>query len=123
MGLTLDSFDGAGQFRATENGVPIDTSGMLEKIAFNDSAGLGKALHDNPKVTQCLAQSAWRYAVGRALLPSEEPVTDRLHDDFARTGYRIRSLFRGIAIDPQFFAVRSPAAPRIASKPSSGRKG
>jgi hypothetical protein len=123
MGLTLDSFDGAGQFRATENGVPIDTSGMLDKIAFNDSAGLGKALHDNPKVTQCLAQSAWRYAVGRALLPSEEPVTDRLHDDFARTGYRIRSLFRRIAIDPQFFAVRSPAAPRVASKPSSGRKG
>ena len=123
MGLTLDSFDGAGQFRATENGVPIDTTGMLDKVAFADSAGLGKALHDNPKVTECLAQSAWRYAAGRALLPSEEPLTARLHDDFASTGYRIRSLFRRIAIDPQFFAVRSPAAGRIAGKPSSGRKG
>lgn len=123
MGLTLDSFDGAGQFRATENGVPIDTTGMLDKIAFNDSAGLGKALHDNPKVTQCLTQSAWRYAAGRALLPSEETITNRLHEDFARAGYRIRSLFRRIAIDPQFFAVRSPAAPRVASKPSSERKG
>ena len=123
MGLTLDSFDGAGQFRATENGVPIDTTGMLDKIAFNDSAGLGKALHDNPKVTQCLTQSAWRYAAGRALLPSEGTITNRLHEDFARAGYRIRSLFRRIAIDPQFFAVRSPAAPRVASKPSSGRKG
>jgi hypothetical protein len=123
MGLTLDSFDGAGQFRATENGVPIDTTGMLDQIAFSDSAGLGKALHDNPKVTQCLTQSAWRYAAGRALLPSEELVTSRLHEDFARTGYRIRSLFRRIALDPQFFAVRSPSASRVASKPSSGRKG
>ena len=123
MGLTLESFDGAGQFRATENGVSIDTTGMLDQIAFNDSAGLGKALHDNPKVTQCLTQSAWRYAAGRALLPSEEPVTNRLHEDFARTGYRIRSLFRRIAVDPQFFAVRSPVASRVASKPSSGRKG
>jgi hypothetical protein len=123
MGLTLDSFDGAGQFRATENGVPIDTTGMLDQIAFSDSAGLGKALHDNSKVTQCLTQSAWRYAAGRALLPSEELVTSRLHEDFARTGYRIRSLFRRIALDPQFFAVRSPSASRVASKPSSGRKG
>lgn len=123
MGLTLDSFDGAGQFRPTENGVPIDTSGMLDKVAFNDSAGLGKALHDNPKVTQCLAQSAWRYAAGRSLLPSEEPLTTRLHDDFAHAGFRIRPLFRRIVIDPQFFAVRAPVVSRIAGKPSSGRKG
>ena len=120
MGLTLDSFDGAGQFRAMENGVTIDTSGMLDNVAFNDSAGLGKALRDNPKVTQCLVQSAWRYAAGRSMLPSEEMLTHRLDSDFARAGYRIRSLFRHIAIDPQFFAVRSPAVRTIAGQPSSG---
>jgi hypothetical protein len=123
MGLTLDSFDGAGQFRATENGVRIDTSGMLDKIAFDDSVGLGKALHDNPKVTQCLAQSAWRYAAGRALLPAEDQVTNRLYNDFARGGYRIGALFRRIALEPQFFAVRPPVASRVAGKLSSGRKG
>lgn len=123
MGLTLDSFDGAGQFRPTENGVPIDTTGMLDNVSFTDSAGLGKALHDNPKVTQCAAQSAWRYAAGRSLLPSEEPLTTRLHEDFAQAGFRIRPLFRRIVIDPQFFAVRAPVASRSAGKPSSGRKG
>lgn len=109
MGLTLDSFDGAGQFRAKENGVAIDTSGSLGKVSFPDAAGLGKALHDSPQVTQCLVQSAWRYAVGREMLPNEAPVAATLHDGFAQSGFRIRALFRQIATDPHFFA----AAPRL----------
>lgn len=122
MGLTLESFDGAGQFRAAENDVPIDTSGSLDKVVFKDGAGLGQALHDNPKVTQCVAQSAWRYAVGRSMLPSEQPFAVQLHDGFARNGYRIRGLFREIATDPHFFAARPPAAGKIAVKQASGRK-
>jgi hypothetical protein len=120
MGLTLDSFDGAGQFRASENGVPIDTSGSLGNVRFSDAAGLGKALRDSPQVTQCLAQSAWRYAVGRQLVASEEPVTAALHNRFAQSGFRIRALFRQIATDPHFFAATSRAPARtVAARPSA----
>lgn len=122
MGLTLDSFDGAGQFRATENGVPIDTSGTLDKVAFADAAGLGKALHDNPQVTQCVAQSAWRYAAGRPMLPSEEPIAARLHDGFAHSGFRIRALFRQIATDPYFFAAGG-GGNRMAGRRTAGKEG
>src|SRR5690606_7737678 len=34
IGLALENFDGAGQFRTTENGAPIDTSGELDGISF-----------------------------------------------------------------------------------------
>jgi hypothetical protein len=122
MGLTLDSFDGAGQFRAQENGVAIDTSGSLGNVSFPDAAGLGKALHDSPQVTQCLAQSAWRYAVGREALAGEEPVTAALHTGFVQSGFRIRALFRQIATDPHFFAATSRVPARAMAVRSSARK-
>jgi len=57
IGLALENFDGAGQYRATENGAPIDASGEIDGIKFSDSVSLGQALHDNPAATACLADS------------------------------------------------------------------
>ena len=40
IGLALENFDGAGQYRATEKGAPIDASGSLDGTTFNDAVGL-----------------------------------------------------------------------------------
>ena len=40
MGLSLENFDGAGRFRETENGAPLDIAGELD--AFLDIAGLAQ---------------------------------------------------------------------------------
>lgn len=110
MGLTLEKFDGAGQFRETENDVPIDTSGALNKVAVKDAESLGRALHDNPAVPQCLVQSAWRYAIGRETLAREEPVVANLQQQFAASGYLFADLLRSIATSPDFYrASASPA--------------
>jgi hypothetical protein len=53
IGLAMELFDGAGQYRETENGAPIDTSGDLDGIVFADGSGLGPALRD--------AARAWRH--------------------------------------------------------------
>ena len=47
-GLALENFDGAGQYRETEKGAPIDASGSLDGKDFKDMIGLGQsvALHD-----------------------------------------------------------------------------
>src|SRR5262249_13531248 len=45
VGLGLENFDGAGQFRATERDAKIDPSGVLDGEKFADAAGLGKAVH------------------------------------------------------------------------------
>ncbi len=39
MGYPLEHFDGAGQYRETENGAQLDTSGTLDGTAFKDVAG------------------------------------------------------------------------------------
>ena len=64
IGLALENFDGAGQYRDTERGAPIDASGSLDGQTFTDPAGLAKALHDNPALPTCLVKRAYGYGIG-----------------------------------------------------------
>lgn len=106
IGLGLENFDGAGQFRSTENGAPIDASGEIDGIKFNDSASLGQALHDNPAATACLSDSLFRYAAGRDFDPGEREWRKWLGDQFKDSGYKVPDLMKTIATSDDFFAVR-----------------
>jgi hypothetical protein len=109
IGLGLENFDGVGQFRSTENGADIDASGEIDGIKFTDAASLGKAIHDNPATTACLANSMYRYAVGRDFDPSEREFQTWLGKQFAEKGYRVTDLMKTIATSDAFFAVRASA--------------
>jgi hypothetical protein len=66
LGLALEHFDSIGQYRETENGLPIDASGALEDgTEFDGAAGLGKALHDSAEATECLLRKFYRSVNGR----------------------------------------------------------
>lgn len=106
IGLGLENFDGAGQFRTTENGAPIDASGEIDGVKFSDSASLGQAIHDNPSATACLANSLYRYAAGRDFDPGEREWQKWLGQQFARDGYRVPDLMKTIATSDAFYAVR-----------------
>jgi hypothetical protein len=106
IGLGLENFDGVGQFRATENGAPIDPSGEIDGLKFSDSASLGRAIHDNPSATACLANSMYRYAAGRDFDPSERDWQKWLGEQFATNGYRLPDLMKTIATSDAFYAVR-----------------
>ncbi|MEC3948849.1 DUF1592 domain-containing protein [Sphingobium sp. HWE2-09] len=105
MGLALEKFDGAGQFRAQENGAPIDTLGEIDGVKFDGAVQLGQALRDNPKVKSCLVETAFRYAVGRQLTPSDDSMLSRLNARFATSGYRVPDLIRAIATSPDYYRV------------------
>jgi len=107
IGLALENFDGAGQFRTTENGELIDTSGDLDGISFDDSVGLGSALHANPALTSCLVNRLYAYASGVSLSP-RNPWMTYLEEQFAADGYRVKALLERIAISNGFYAVTAP---------------
>ena len=104
-GLALENFDGAGQFRPTENGTAIDTSGELDGQKFADAAGLGRALHDDPLAAACLVGSVYRYAVGRLVAPGERDWMTWLTKSFTSDGCRLPDLMRRIALSRAFYAV------------------
>ncbi|ANI80038.1 MULTISPECIES: DUF1592 domain-containing protein [Sphingobium] len=105
LGLGLEQFDGAGQFRKVEHDEPIDVTGNFEKQAFDGAAALGGLFRNNPRVSTCLVQSAWRYALGRNPTEADGADIARLNQDFTTAGYRFTALMRTIALDPALFAM------------------
>ena len=121
IGLAMENFDGAGQVREMENGVPIDSSGDLDGVAFEDGSGLGPALRDNPATTACLVHRLYAYASGKTLA-IRDPWMVYLEEGFAADGFRVTALLKRIATSETFYAIKPPdvvasdGAPRLANR-------
>jgi len=112
IGLALENFDGAGQFRATERGAPIDTSGSLDGKTYNDPVGLANAVHDNPAIPTCLVKRVYGYGVGGPLKTdaNDKAVLKYFTARFEDTGYKLPQLLRTIALSGAFSEVTESAA-------------
>jgi len=109
MGLTLEQFDGAGFYRTTERGNPIDPSGTLDGKDFVNALGLGQALHDHPALPTCLTRRLYSYATGGA--DNNDPAAlSYFTARFAESGYKLPDLLRAIALSPAFSEIVPPAA-------------
>jgi hypothetical protein len=112
VGLGLENFDGAGQFRKTENGFVIEPAGTLDRIDFDTAVELGAAVRDNPALTACLVQRVYTAGVGRPLLEGEEAnVIDPLLDQLDQNGYRWKDVLRAVTLGGVFFNVASASEP------------
>lgn len=105
IGLALENFDGAGSFRTTEQGAPIDTSGELDGQPFNDVASLGQAMRSHPAPAACLVSRMYAYGLGREMTRDDRPLLAFFAERFEHDGYRLSSLLREIAVSRAFFAV------------------
>ena len=108
IGLALEKYDAIGMFREEENGVPIDASGELDGIPYDDAAGLGVALSEHPNLGPCLVRSLYRYAVGRSPELGEEPLLVHLNEQFAASGYVVSELLRDILSSDGFRTTSGP---------------
>jgi hypothetical protein len=122
MGLALENFDGAGEYRTAENGKAIDTSGELDGIAFADAEGLGKAVHDNPATASCLVNRLASYALGRAPGAGEAPWINYLQTAFAADGYRVPDLMREISVSEAFYQRALPRPPATATASNAAQQ-
>ena len=121
MGLALENFDGAGQFRKTEHGLRIDPSGSLGKISFADPAGLGRAVRDEPALRSCIVNRLYGYSTGRAPGSSDAPLLAYFRSDHDRRGYRFDDMLRTIIFSKSFFAVMPENKPAtVASRAGAG---
>lgn len=107
-GLTLERFDGLGQYRVAENGVPIDVSADIGGAKFSGAQGLGQYMHDQPLTSSCVVRKVNAYGVGKAAAPGDMAYLNAQTEAFARGGYRMVDLYRNILSDPRFFRVDAP---------------
>ncbi len=108
LGLALENFDSAGEFRGAENGEAIDPSGTFDGVKFTNAAELARILHDNPNIPTCVVNRLYTYGTGRPLLKSEGPAVDELKAAFAKDGYKFTQLMRHIALSDALYRVPTP---------------
>ena len=106
LGLALENFDSAGGYRTNENGEPIDASGELNSVKFTGPSGLGKAIHDDPAATACVAKKAFAFSTGR-LPPQKDPEWVAITKKFADSRYNFVSLLKEIALSNLAYSVPS----------------
>lgn len=117
IGLALEHFDGAGQYRETEEGAPIDATGTLDGKAFEDVPGLATVLRDNPLLPACLVKRVYSYGTGGPAVAADKPVLAWLGERFAEKGYRLPDLLRTIATSQPFSVVSDAAVAAAAATP------
>jgi Protein of unknown function (DUF1588)/Protein of unknown function (DUF1592)/Protein of unknown function (DUF1595)/Protein of unknown function (DUF1587) len=104
IGLTLENFDGIGAFRTEENGAPIDAKGTWDDGKnFAGVVGIGERIAADPAATECVKSRAVEYATGGWAEPAG--VMEQLQKNFAAGGYKIRTLFRDIAVAPSLYQI------------------
>jgi hypothetical protein len=105
IGLALENFDGAGQYRDSENGAPIDASGEISGHSFSNVSGLGQAIRADPALPSCLVTRLFSYAVGRPTVHEDSAWLAYMTQRFAADGYHFRELLREITTSSAFYAV------------------
>ena len=105
LGLGLENFDGIGAYRAQENGVDIDPSGVLDGVAFVSARELGAVVGEHPALSRCFVTTMLRYARGTVEDRTESAWIRLLSEQFVESGYRLQPLMRAMVLSAAFRKV------------------
>ena len=111
IGLALENFDGAGQWRDLDHGMAIDASGSLNKVKFSDASGLGHVVRDEPALRSCIINRLYGYSTGRAPSAADAPLLKYFQVDLDQRGYRIDAMLRSMILARSFFTVAPQVTP------------
>ena len=101
IGFGFENFDGIGQHRFEENGLPVDTTmDLIGTPALNgvyhDAAEFSVEAGSDEHVQRCVAQQWNRFALGRSPFPSDQCGVDEILADVQGSGSTLRALFMAI---------------------------
>ncbi len=105
LGLAFEHFDAHGRYRKTDKGLPIDPSGELDGVAFQDAAGLAALVAERPEFAVCVVKQVYRHSTGWQEEDAQKQRLEALGRRFATGGFNLRSLFLDLVADPLFSSV------------------
>jgi hypothetical protein len=115
IGLGFENFDGAGMFRAVENGRDVDASGEVLSSditgPFNGVLELQSKLAASDQVRACVTTKWFRYGYGRGETAQDGCSMGTIRDKFAAGGYKFRDLLVALTQSDAFLyrRVTTPA--------------
>ena len=104
IGFALESFDGVGRKRSTEDGAPINTSGTLFNGTNVDGiVGLRRNLVAQPEIfVGVMTEKMLTYALGRGLEYYDMPAVRKIVRDGRSKDFRFSSIVLGIVRSTPF---------------------
>ncbi|HEY3045135.1 MAG TPA: DUF1592 domain-containing protein, partial [Vicinamibacterales bacterium] len=104
LGFSLENFDAIGQWRAREEGGPVDASGQLaDGSKVNGPVSLRQALMKRPEqFVGTMTEKLLTYALGRGVEYYDMPVVRSIAREAARSNYRFSSIVIGIVRSTPF---------------------
>jgi len=104
LGFSLENFDAIGQWRAREDGGPVDASGQLADGSNVDGpVSLRKAIMRRPEqFVGTMTEKLMTYALGRGVEPYDMPIVRSIARAAARNNYRFSSIVLGIVKSTPF---------------------
>lgn len=104
VGFSLEAFDGLGMHRRLDAGKTIDTSGELAWLrekhkegAIDGAVELAHKLATLDEVSDCMARSWFRYAIGREVQAADTCSLVNVEAEFTASGGDFRALLAAIA--------------------------
>jgi hypothetical protein len=115
IGFGLEGFGGDGAERTTDNGEPVDTTGVINgfksktgaPLTFNGPRDLSNILADSDDARRCLASNFHRFTRGFAAKGDDFGAVQKLGDEFVAQGLALPELFVRVALQDSFVTRRS----------------
>jgi cytochrome c551/c552 len=121
IGFSMENFDAVGTWRTTDNGSPIDPSGVLVDGSKLDGVkGMREALlRYSPQFTRMLTEKLFIYAMGRGTEYYDMPLIRSIVRDAESKDYRFSSLVLGIVKSEPFQVNQRQEITELNQPPSS----
>jgi Protein of unknown function (DUF1592)/Protein of unknown function (DUF1588)/Protein of unknown function (DUF1595)/Protein of unknown function (DUF1587)/Protein of unknown function (DUF1585) len=114
LGFGLENFDAVGRFRTSENGEPIDASGVLagteQRAPFSNGVELSHAIAGAPEAQLCYAKNWFRYTFGRQETDADSCDLSRIAEKLASDQYTALDVLTDLT-RTQAFSVRTAEVP------------
>jgi len=119
IGFSMENFDAIGRWRTTDDGSPIDASGILVDGSKLDGVkGMREALlRYSPQFVRVIAEKLMIYAVGRGTEYYDMPVVRSIVRDAEKNNYRFSSMVLGV-VKSAPFQMNMKSQPNVAENRS-----
>jgi hypothetical protein len=101
IGFGFENYDGVGQWRTTDNSLPVDATGSITldgtNQTFNDAVGLTALLAKSAEVKSCFAGEWSRYALARVDTPADAVSLQATASAFAADTASLQDLIAAVA--------------------------
>ena len=104
VGFSLDNYDALGRWRQFDDGLPLETSGVMpDGSAVHDAASLEDSILNRPQVfVGTLTEKLMTFALGRGVEVRDGPEVRKIVDYAEKHDFRFSSIVHGIVLSKPF---------------------